>query len=110
MQELEKFAYNVAEEVVTSMEQQERKVGILMMMVMMMVSPSDDSGGDHDCVKKYRTVGEEVRNHNGSYDSSVDDMGDIWVIFLESYNRTIEGRMKRGESKRKTRKERMMKK
>merc|ERR1712083_1282944 len=33
VQELEKFAYNVAEEVVTSMEQQERKVGSMIMMI-----------------------------------------------------------------------------
>ena len=33
LQELEKFAYNVAEEVVTSMEQQERKVGIMIPML-----------------------------------------------------------------------------
>ena len=49
MQELEKFAYNVAEEVVTSMEQQERKVGILMLMLIAMViggTQNESSVGD----------------------------------------------------------------
>ena len=43
LQELEKFAYNVAEEVVTSMEQQERKVGILMLMLMLISGTQNES-------------------------------------------------------------------
>ena len=49
MQELEKFAYNVAEEVVTSMEQQERKVGILMVILMLLLisgTQNESSVGD----------------------------------------------------------------